>query len=169
MAIHHNSFAGEQSWQFCGYAKMCRVPATHEQARVIEHGGGGADGGKPAVFGMVTYHERTYAWISAKEFSTRTSWKKNAVEAARFDGGKRGISVNRQTTPTGYMNSFSDRRHHDVRTGAAKEIDRSGGLDFFKAVCEERENRGHVSEETPMVADEHSFFECTRGDSSALV
>ena len=141
--IAHGAFMGEDRGQFRRDGEVRRVTSAGEQARIVEHGGRGADGGEPATVGVLAEDERADARIGAQKRDTRPAGQKDAVEGAITDGGERGVGAEREAAAAGDEQVFGQRCDHDLDAGAAQEVDRSDGFNFLKTGGEDCQNVGH--------------------------
>jgi hypothetical protein len=124
----------------------------------VQHGRGRTDRRKPAVLLVVAQHDGSYARIAAKNFRTWSAWQKQAIERLVFDGRDVRIRMHRQPASPGDVDALAQGSHGDVGACTSQKIDWRCRLYFFKAVSQERQNRGHALEQSSMSMDEHSFL-----------
>ncbi len=122
---------------------MGGVAATGEQARVVQHGGRGADRGEPAAGGVLGEDERAHARIGAQPRDTGAAGEKDAVEGAVAERGERGIGVEREAAAAGDVDALAEGGGDDLDAGAAEQVDGGNGFDLFKTFGEDCQNGGH--------------------------
>ncbi len=139
---------------------MRGVAAAGEEAGIVEHGGRGADRGEPATGGVLCEHKGADAWIGAEKGDAGAAGKKETIEVARNgeDGGKGGVSVERDAGAPGDVDALGQRGGDDLNTRAAKEVDGGDGFDFLKTGGEDCQNAGHGVKLARMSGAAHGNF-----------
>lgn len=144
MAVENDAFVGENVGKLGADGRVCGVAAVGEEAGVVEDGGRGADGGDEATGGVVAEDDGADARVGAKVFCAGTAGEENGVEVVGFDGGEGGVGVESEVgASAGDVDRFAECGEGDVGAGAAQDVDRGDGLDFFKSLGEDCENGGH--------------------------
>lgn len=116
-----------------------------EQTGVVDHGGCGANGGKPAAGGVVGKHGGTHTRVGPQEFHAGAAGKEEKVEEPVADRGERGVGMKGDAIATGDMNGLAQGGDGHLNAGAAQQIDRGDGFQLFEAFRQECEDDGHVA------------------------
>ncbi len=150
-AVNNHTFVLKDVREFFGDGEMGGVAAALEQAGVVEHGGRSADGGEPATGGGLLLYELAHAHVASEIEHARAAGEENEV-VGLFGSClvECRVCVHGHGAPAGDVRAVAKRGDGDLATGAAEQIDRSDGFDFFKSLWQNGENRGHGFKLTKM-------------------
>lgn len=143
VTVGDGAFGGEDRGKFVGDGEMGGVAATGEQTGVVEDGGCGADGGEPAVGGVVGEDGGAHAGIGAEEFHAGAAGEEEEIEEFFADGGERGVGVESEGVATGDVDGFAEGGDSDLDAGAAEQVDGGDGFEFFDAFGQDDQGVGH--------------------------
>lgn len=133
---------------------MRGIAAAGEEAGIVQDRGRGADGGEPAVGGVVAEHEGAHADIGTEVFHAGAAGEEEAVEGPRgvggFDGGEEGVGVDSDAAAAGDAQIGAEGGDGDLGACAAQEVDGGERFDFLKTFREDCENRWHGANVTRM-------------------
>ena len=143
---------------------MGGIAPAGEQAGVVEHSGRGADGREPAAGGVLPEDESADARIGAEMGDAGAAGQKDAVKnrlaggMVGDDGGEGGVGMDRDAAAAGDVNALVEGGGDNLDAGAAEQVDRGEGLDFFEAGGEDCQNRGHGVTLSLMSGTAHGNF-----------
>lgn len=141
--VGDGAFGGKDRRKFAGDGEVRGVAATGEQTGVLEDGGCGADGGKPAVGGVVGKDGGAHAGIGAEEFHAGAAGEEEQIEEFFADGGERGVGVEGDGVAPGDVDGFAEGGDGDLDAGAAEQVDGGDGFEFFDAFGQDDQSGGH--------------------------
>ncbi len=145
VAVADDTFVGEDRGQLGGHARVGGIAAAGEQAGVVEHGGGGADGGDQFAGGVVPGDEFADDGRGAEVLHAGATGQEEAVEGRRF-GGQRGegrVGVDGDTIASGNVDAPLQGGEGNGAAGTAEDVDRRDGFELFKTLWQDGEDRGH--------------------------
>ena len=135
-AVEHGALVGEDVGEFSGYTGVGGVAASGEQAGVVQHGGGGANGGEQGARGVVAGDEFAHDGRGAEQGHAGSSGQEQTIERRGFgrEGSEREIGVEGDGVATGDVDAGAESGDSYLATGTAKEVDGRDGFEFFKSL-----------------------------------
>lgn len=144
VAVDDDALRGENVFEFVGGAGVCGVALVFEQAGVVEDGGRGADGGEPFAAGCLGADDGGNAEIGAKFSHAGAARENEQIEgAACGNGGKQTVGLDGDVVFAFDGGLFAQGGDGDLGSGAAEDVDRGDGFNFFKSLWQNDEDRRH--------------------------